>query len=112
MPAFEPGDYATISLQRPSSRVDDEAVQQALQRLRERAARFEPVEGRGVIDGDTVTLDLDGAKPAGTSGHAHRTSASRSAQRPIRRDSTSSCSGSKSGATKTFTIHYPADYTD
>src|SRR5213596_606171 len=29
--------------------------------LRERAARFEPVEGRGVDHGDTVTMDLERA---------------------------------------------------
>ena len=66
VPAFEPGDYTTISLQRPSSRVDDEAVDQALQRLRDRAARYEPVEGRGVDAGDTLTLDLDRRDPSGT----------------------------------------------
>ena len=48
VPAFEPGDYSTITLRRPSSEVDDEAVIGALERLRQRAARFEPVEGRGL----------------------------------------------------------------
>ncbi len=46
VPSFEPGDYATVSLRRPSSHVEEAAVEQALQRLRERAARFEPVEDR------------------------------------------------------------------
>ncbi len=46
VPAFEPGDYATLSLRRPSSRGRRRRPStQALQRLRERAARFEPVEG-------------------------------------------------------------------
>src|ERR1700722_20940242 len=57
VPPFEPGDYTTISLRRPSIRIDDEAVDRALQRLRDRAARYEPVEGRGVDAGDTLTLD-------------------------------------------------------
>src|SRR5256714_4391068 len=42
VPSFEPGDYSTIALRRPSARVEDEAVNIALQRLRDRAARFEP----------------------------------------------------------------------
>src|SRR3954470_22490345 len=43
LPPFELGDYATITLHPPSSQVDEEGVNQALQRLRDRAARFEPV---------------------------------------------------------------------
>src|SRR4029453_12893414 len=35
VPPFEVGDYASLSLRRPSTRVDDEAVGQALERLRE-----------------------------------------------------------------------------
>src|SRR5262245_43446472 len=41
LPAFEPGEYDTLSLHRPSSVVPEEAVDAALQRLRDRAARFE-----------------------------------------------------------------------
>src|SRR5919204_4303647 len=48
LPPFEPGDYATLALRRPSTRVDDEAVDRSMQRLRARAARYEPVEDRGV----------------------------------------------------------------
>src|SRR5262249_49612433 len=59
LPPFEPGDYATLTLRRPAATVDDGATEQALQRLRERAARSEPIEGRGVVEGDTVTLDLE-----------------------------------------------------
>src|SRR6266571_4616039 len=40
-------------------RAVDEAVAVALERLRDRAARYEPVEGRGVNAGDTVVLDLE-----------------------------------------------------
>jgi trigger factor len=59
VPAFDPGDFAGIALRRPSSKVDEAAVDAAIERLRQRAARYEPVEGRGVIEGDTVTVDLD-----------------------------------------------------
>jgi len=43
VPSFELGDYSTIAIRRPSARVEDEAVNVALQRLRDRAARFEPI---------------------------------------------------------------------
>src|SRR5436190_20331528 len=44
LPPFDPGDLATISLRKPRVAIDEDAVNGALQRLRERAARFEPVE--------------------------------------------------------------------
>src|SRR5437762_1699714 len=59
VPSFEPGDYSSLALRRPSNVVPESAVDIALQRLRDRAARFEPVEGRGVDHGDTVVVDLE-----------------------------------------------------
>ena len=53
-----------------------QAVDQALQRLRERAARFEPVEGRGVVDGDTRRARSRARRePDGTTETSRRTSA-------------------------------------
>ncbi len=65
VPEFDPGDLATISFPRASNAVNDEAFQSALQRLRDRAARFEPVEGRGVDHGDTAVVDLERVDPGG-----------------------------------------------
>ena len=48
----------TLQLRRPKAAVEDDAVEQALERLRQRAARYEPVEGRPVEAGDTVVVDL------------------------------------------------------
>jgi trigger factor len=59
VPEFDPGDLSTIAFTRASTGINDEALQLALQRLRDRGARHEPVEGRGVDHGDTVTLDLE-----------------------------------------------------
>src|SRR5260370_33853623 len=65
VPPFEPGDYSTLSLTRPVVRLDEEAVDRALLRLRERAGRYEAVEGRGIDDGDTATLDIERIGPGG-----------------------------------------------
>ena len=93
--------------------VDDEAVDQALERLRERAARYEPVEGRGVDRRRHGRRSISSARDAERqAGHARRTSPSSSARRRTRRASTSSCSASRPGATKTFTIHYPGRLPD
>src|SRR5262249_2393181 len=59
LPPFEPGGLATIAVNRSPAIVPEEAVEHMLGRLRDRAARHEPVEGRGVIDGDTVVVDLE-----------------------------------------------------
>lgn len=58
VPPIDPGDYAAINLRRGGVTVDDGAVDQALAGLRERGARFEPVEDRGVEMGDSVLMDL------------------------------------------------------
>jgi trigger factor len=59
VPPIDPGDYGSLALRRPPVTVDDEEVEQALQEMQQRAARYEPVEGRAVEAGDTVQLDLD-----------------------------------------------------
>jgi trigger factor len=58
VPPIEPGDYTTITLQQRSTAVPDQAVEEALNNLRERAARYEPVDGRGIQPGDSVVMDL------------------------------------------------------
>ena len=59
LPAVDPGEYRSLTLRRPPVDVTDESVTAAVERLRERAARFETVEGREVVQGDTVTVDLE-----------------------------------------------------
>jgi trigger factor len=120
VPSFEPGDLSTITLQRAAVAIDDEAVGGALQRLRDRAARFEPVEGRGVDHGDTVVLDLERRDlPAATAD-----ATADAAGQPDKHADVSIELGAKSnppgfdeqllglevGATKSFVIHYPQDY--
>ena len=130
VPAFEPGDYSTLTFRRPSSRVEDKAVTEALERLRERAARFEPVEGRGIVHGDTAVVDIER--------HAIDTAAERGEGAPAKRDRGAgppgvnvdrhdnvtveigatanppgfdeALLGLEPEATKTFSIHYPADH--
>jgi trigger factor len=58
VPPIEPGDYASLTVHRKAARVEDDAVDQALSQLRERGARYEPVEGRPVEMGDSVLMDL------------------------------------------------------
>ena len=66
LPTVDPGEYQSLTLRRPPVDVTDESVAAELERLRERAVRFEAVEGRDVAQGDTVTVDLERSviKPA------------------------------------------------
>jgi len=104
LPSFEPGEYSTVSLRRPSARVEDEAVHHALERLRERAARFEPVEGRGVADGDTVTMDVTRVE------ELHKDVAVELGAKANPPGFDAQLVGLEPAATKSFTISYPADY--
>lgn len=109
LPSFEPGEYATLSLRRKSSQVADEAVDQALERLRQRAARFEPVEGRGVADGDTVMADLERAD-AGSPPNTHKDVAIELGAKANPPGFDEQLLGLEPGATKQFDVHYPGDY--
>src|SRR4029079_10069688 len=48
VPPIDPGDYSTIELRRADMAVTDAAVDQALEGLRERGARYEPAGESGV----------------------------------------------------------------
>ncbi len=109
VPEFEPGEYSTLSVQRPSSQVDDRAVDQAIERLRQRAARFEPVEGRGLQQGDTALIDLERREETGTADtHKGVSVELGSTANPPGFDA--ELLGLTPGAAKTFTLHFPADY--
>ncbi|HYM22204.1 MAG TPA: trigger factor, partial [Vicinamibacterales bacterium] len=111
VPVFEPGDLSSISLRRPVVAIDDAAVDGALERLRDRAARFEPVEGRGIDHGDAAVLDIVRREAGST-------------QAPIVNKDVQVELGGKAnppgfdaqllglavGAHKTFDVQYPQDY--
>jgi trigger factor len=109
VPAFDPGDLSTIAYTRASSAIADEAVGLSMQRLRERAGRFEPVEGRGIEHGDTAVVDLERREPNGaTDKHTDVNIELGAKANPPGFDE--QLLGLEVGATKSFDIHYPQDY--
>ena len=109
LPPFDPGDLSTISLRQPPTAIDPDAVDQTLQRLRDRAARLEPVEGRPAADKDTVMADLDRTDPDGRTDHHDAVPIELGAQaNPPGFDE--NLIGLSPGDDKTFTVHFPEDY--
>ena len=109
VPSFDPGDLGTLTASRPSAAVGDDAVDQMLQRLRERSAKFEPVEGRAIADGDTAVLDID--RKDGESESDRHENVSIEIGGPANPPGfDANLVGLNSGDEKTFTIHFPDDY--
>jgi trigger factor len=130
VPPIDPGDVASISLRRPPVSVTDEEVERALEQMRERAARYEPVEERPVEAGDTVQLDLDrkalGPLPAGAPEGSGAVEGAKAGGEPRseRHENISveigapanppgfdeQLIGLQAGEQKTFSLTYPEDY--
>jgi trigger factor len=109
VPPFDPGDLATISVQRRPTVVTEDAIGQTLERLRDRAAKSEPVEGRPVADADTVILDIARTDPGGEAERHENVSLELGAAvNPPGFDA--HLIGMNPGEEKTFTIHFPEDY--
>jgi trigger factor len=80
-----------------------------LQRLRERAATLQPVEGRAVSEGDAVIADLDRTDPDGKVDHHEAVTLQLGAPgNPPGFDD--QLLGLNVGDAKTFTIHFPESY--
>ena len=58
MPAIELGEYTGLSVRKPPAVLEVGAVDRALDELRQRAARWIPVEDRPADAGDTLLVDL------------------------------------------------------
>lgn len=115
VPAFDPGDLTTIEATQPAATIADDVVNQSLERLRERAARFEAVETGAVETGHTVVISLE---RQGTDKDGKQGEREKHEQVSIELGAPSNPPGFDAemigltpGTTKSFTITYPADYT-
>ena len=109
VPPFDPGDLSTISLRQQSSTITEDAVEKTLDRLRERTAKHESIEGRPIADGDTAVLELDRTDPDGKVDHHDAVSVELGAAgNPPGFDQ--NLLGLNAGDEKTFVTHFPDDY--
>jgi trigger factor len=114
LPSFDPGDFASIEARRSPVKVEDDGVDQSLQQLRERAARFEPVEEGIVGQGHTVVLDIErqGFDKNGKAGEK-----SRHERLPVEIGAAANppgfdaeLLGLSAAASKSFRLRFPDDY--
>ena len=110
MPDFELPDYKKIKVKQEKVTVEEEEVERTLEEMRERAAEYVPVEGRGAGDGDYVAGEIQG-KDLGTkkrlpaekivvlAGHAENDPALNE-----------NVSGVRAGEEKTFKVSYGKDH--
>jgi trigger factor len=109
VPSFDLQPYVSLELRRPQATLQEGAVDETLQALRERAARFEVVEARPVERGDTVVVDL--VREAGTETadtHQDVNIEIGAAANPPGFDD--EVIGTTFGETKRFEVRYPDDY--
>ena len=109
VPPFDPGDLSSITLRQASAQVSDEDVDDMMRRLRERAAKYETVEGRAIADDDTVALDMDRTDAAGHVDHREGVTVQLGAAgNPPGFDA--QLLGLNEGDSKTFAVQFPEDY--
>ncbi len=125
-PPIDPGVYTGISLRKPPAVLEVGAVDQAIERLRERAAKYLPVEDRAAAKGDSLLLDLtrtvhprtiqlagESAPPADAKANEPEVLQNVSIElgapaNPPGFDD--NLAGLSSSDQKSFTVTYPADY--
>jgi trigger factor len=111
VPPIDPGPLDNLSLRRSAVTPEEGGVDQAIAQLQARAARYEPVEGRAVEEGDTVTLDVTRTPAAAGEKADHHPDVvveiGNKANPPGFDDN---LKGLEAGGGKSFTVHYPDDY--
>lgn len=113
VPSLDPGDYRGIALRRKAATIDVETVDGTLERLRQRAARFEPLDGRPLASGDWAVVDLvrqtlSGEHAGGEERHQDVTIELGASANPPGFDE--HLTGMEPGQEKTFTVRYPDDF--
>jgi trigger factor len=118
VPPIDPGDYTGISLSKPPAVLEVGAVDALLERLRERATKWHPVEDRPAAAGDAVLMDLtrtpqivltDGAPEAAADAPMQNVSIELgNPANPPGFDE--HLTGVTADQTRDFTVTYPADY--
>jgi trigger factor len=112
LPEFELGNYKELEIEVEAAEVTDEDVEKTLAELRERAAKFTPVEGRAAEDGDTAVMKLTGTPHGeGEPVTADEVLCHIGAEETLAAF-TENLRGAAPGETRRFEMTYPDDFPD
>jgi trigger factor len=126
LPPIDPGEYTGLTARKPPAVLEVGAVDRALDRLRERAARWHSIEDRPAEGGDTALLDLTrtvqprliqlaGEAPPPQTGDAGKPEALQNVTVEIGAPANppgfdEHLTGMSIGDGKAFTVRYPSDF--
>jgi trigger factor len=112
LPHFELGNYKGLEVEVEDIEIGDTQVDGTLEEMRERAATFEPVEGRPLADGDFAVMRLTGTPQGGGEAvNADNVVCHIGAEETLPAF-TENLRGASAGETRRFDADYPADYPD
>jgi trigger factor len=124
LPPIDPGEYTGLTLRKPPAVLEVGAVDRALEQLRQRAARWHPVEDRPAGTGDTLLIDLTRTRRTGLIEIPGEGPARGPDDKPEVMPNVSlelgakanppgfdaHLSGTSAGDARSFTVTYPPDY--
>jgi trigger factor len=110
LPLIEVPEYRGLSVKARVASVTEEDVEREVDRLREEAARFDPVEGRASQKGDFVVLDLQWRPAGGGKGGRDENALIEVGAEGNHQDLNTALLGLSPGDTREVELVYPADH--
>src|SRR5258708_7771318 len=113
LPDVKAEGYKELRADKPVITVTDEDVEQAIADLQERAAKFDPVEGRALAEGDFAQVSLDGIpkEEEGQPVHMDEVLVEIGGKNTMP-EFTEHLTGANVGDERTFDVQYPDDSQD
>ena len=113
LPEIKLEGYKELRADKPEIAVSEADVEQALTDLREQHAKFDPIEGRALADGDFAQVSLDGNPKDGDGQPVHMDEVLvEIAGKNTMPEFTEHLRGASAGDERTFDVNYPEDAQD
>jgi trigger factor len=110
LPIVEVPEYRGLVANVKAPQVSDDDVERELARLRDEAARFDPVEGRGVENGDYALLDLAFRPVDGGKGGRDENALVEVGGQGVHPELSATLVGMREGDTRSVRLAYPEDH--
>lgn len=110
LPLFDAPEWRGLAAKAKRNPVSDEGVEQELDRMRQEAARFEPIEGRTAQEGDYAVLDLAWRPQGGGKGGRDENALIEIGSKDNHADFNTGLVGLQLGETREINASYAADH--